>query len=108
MAHELARSAVAQITEQCVIEAAMTTVAETEDDDPPKDPQPFELPESLIERLTPVSPRDTDSENRLNLLLSWWIAVEFFDNSSLKVKQGYLGQLRRLDLVKPSLLPCLF
>ncbi|KAG8689520.1 hypothetical protein FRC08_010916, partial [Ceratobasidium sp. 394] len=108
MAHELARSAVAQITEQRVIEAAMTTVTETDDGDPPTDDQQFELPESLIEKLMPISPRDPDSENRLDLLLSWWIAVEFFDNSSLKVKQGYLEQLRRLDLVKLSLLPCLF
>ncbi|KAG8744954.1 hypothetical protein FRC10_009189 [Ceratobasidium sp. 414] len=108
MAHELARSAVAQITEQRVVEAAVATVTETEDGDLPADEQQFELPQSLIEKLAPISPRGPSSEDQLNLLLSWWIAVEFFDNSSLKVRQGYLEQLRRQDLVKLSLLPCLF
>ncbi|KAG9100434.1 hypothetical protein FRC06_004143 [Ceratobasidium sp. 370] len=108
MAHELARSAVAQITEQRVVEAAMTTAIETDEGDPPTDDQLFELPESLIQKLAPISPRDPGPEERLNLLISWWITVEFFDNTSLKVKRGYLEQLRRLDLVKLSLLPCLF
>ncbi|KAG8794615.1 hypothetical protein FRC12_023113 [Ceratobasidium sp. 428] len=108
MAHELALNAVSQITEKRVIEAAMTTSNETDEDQPPVDEQQYELPQSLIDRLAPIPPHDQNIELRLNLLLSWWIAVEFFDNSSLKVKQGYLEQLRRLELVKLSLLPCLF
>ncbi|KAG9125401.1 hypothetical protein FRC07_007760 [Ceratobasidium sp. 392] len=108
MAHELARNAVAQITEQRVVEAAMTTATETDDDEPPAIDKQYELPHSLIERLVSISPQDLSTETRLNLLLSWWIAIEFFDNASLKVKQGYLEQLRRLDIVRVSLLPCLF
>ncbi|KAF8605670.1 hypothetical protein BDV93DRAFT_521494 [Ceratobasidium sp. AG-I] len=109
-AHQLARNALAQITEQRVLEAAVSTTPEDADvEGEPGDIEQFKIPEPVIQSLGTLSGGELDlEEHQLNLLLSWWIALEFFDNSSLKIKQGYLEQLRGLDLVKGSLLPCLF
>ncbi|QRW10625.1 E3 ubiquitin-protein ligase listerin [Ceratobasidium sp. AG-Ba] len=107
MAHELARNALAQMTEQRVLEAAVMTSSVEENTGKPKDFQQPELPPLLTAQLAPILTQNSH-ENQVNLLLSWWIALEFFDGSSLGIKQGYLDQLRRLDLVRLSLLPCLF
>ncbi|KAG8733555.1 hypothetical protein FRC11_005224 [Ceratobasidium sp. 423] len=108
-AHYLARNALAQITEQRVLEAAVGVPSEAYEEPESAMSSKFELPDMLIERLVSPVAVDGDSVNfQVNLLLAWWLALEFFDNTSLKVKQGYLEQLRKLNLVKVSLLPCLF
>ncbi|CAE6368756.1 unnamed protein product [Rhizoctonia solani] len=106
-AHYLARKALAQITEQRVLEAAVTVPSESLEETDIVADNKFELPQTLVGKLVAPVSGETDWSN-VNLLLTWWLALEFFDNTSLKVKQDYVEQLRKLDLVKTSLLPCLF
>ncbi|CAE6481494.1 unnamed protein product [Rhizoctonia solani] len=109
IAHYLARNVLAQITEQRVLEAAVSASSEVYEEPEIASQSKFELPQTLIERLVPPIPDEGDPVNfQTNLLLAWWLALEFFDNTSLRVKQAYLDQLRKSNLVKASLLPCLF
>ncbi|KAJ1302223.1 hypothetical protein OPQ81_001046 [Rhizoctonia solani] len=106
-AHYLARNSVARITEQRVLEAAVSALPDDYEGQHLAMGNKFELPPGLIEKL--VSPVSAEGDSlQINLLLAWWLTLEFFENASLKVKQGYLDQLRKLNLVKTSLLPCLF
>ncbi|CAE6527519.1 unnamed protein product [Rhizoctonia solani] len=108
-AHYLARNALAQITEQRVLEAAVSVTPEAYEEPESGMSSKFELPATLIEKLvSPVSVGSDSVDLQVNLLLAWWLVLEFFDGTSLKVKQGYLEQLRKLNLIKTSLLPCLF
>ncbi|KDN48409.1 hypothetical protein RSAG8_03001, partial [Rhizoctonia solani AG-8 WAC10335] len=108
-AHYLAKNALAQITEQRVLEAAISVPPEAYEEPDLAMRNNFELPPTLVEKLAwPVSAEYDPVKSQTNLLLAWWLALEFFENTSLKVKQGYLDQLRKLNLVKSSLLPCLF
>ncbi|EUC55355.1 E3 ubiquitin-protein ligase listerin, putative [Rhizoctonia solani AG-3 Rhs1AP] len=124
-AHYLARNAVAQITEQRVLEAAISVPPEAYEESDLAIRSNFDLPPTLIERLSLLIAAEDDlvkvstlNQNartmvnssilQIDLLLAWWLVLDFFDNASLKVKQGYLDQLRKLSLVKSSLLPCLF
>ncbi|CUA69442.1 E3 ubiquitin-protein ligase listerin [Rhizoctonia solani] len=108
-AHYLARNALAQITEQRVLEAAITVPPENYEEPDSFMKTKFELPLTLVEKLSPPTSAEDDlARHQTDLLLAWWLALEFFENTSLKVKQDYLEQLRKLNLVKLSLLPCLF
>lgn len=108
-AHYLARNVLAQMTEQRVLEAAVNVSSEVYEEQRKALENKFELPQTLIQKLiSPARDQGNPRDSEINLLLVWWIVLEFFDNTSLRVKQGYLDQLRKLNLVKESLLPCLF
>ncbi|KAH7332749.1 hypothetical protein B0J17DRAFT_677411 [Rhizoctonia solani] len=109
IAHYLARNVLVQITEQRVLEAAISVPSEVYEEPETALQSKFELPQTLIEKLVPPISDEGDPVNfQTNLLLAWWLTLEFFDNTSLRVKQAYLDQLRKSNLVKASLLPCLF
>ncbi|ELU39991.1 hypothetical protein AG1IA_05974 [Rhizoctonia solani AG-1 IA] len=124
-AHYLARRALSQITEQRVLEAAVNAPSVSLAETDVQAEKSFELPHPLVEKLVlsgssqanysnvsqkPSTNRKSQyfSSFQIDLLLAWWLALEFFDKTSLKIKQDYFDQLRRLNLVKTSLLPCLF
>jgi hypothetical protein len=65
MAHHLARSALAQITEQRVLEAAVNLPEDEENEaGPPDDAKQFELPQQLIEKLMATLRADSTLEVR--------------------------------------------
>ncbi|CAE6428146.1 unnamed protein product [Rhizoctonia solani] len=106
-AHYLARRALSQITEQRVLEAAVNAPSVSLAETDVQAEKSFELPHPLVEKLV-LSGSSQANYSNIDLLLAWWLALEFFDKTSLKIKQDYFDQLRRLNLVKTSLLPCLF
>ncbi|KAF8755405.1 Ring finger [Rhizoctonia solani] len=106
-AHYLARRALSQITEQRVLEAAVNAPSVSLAETDVQAEKSFELPHPLVEKLVSSGSSQANYSN-IDLLLAWWLALEFFDKTSLKIKQDYFDQLRRLNLVKTSLLPCLF
>ncbi|CDO70174.1 hypothetical protein BN946_scf184774.g2 [Trametes cinnabarina] len=101
MAYQLLQEAAKKYTEDLVIEAAVDVEGVMK----------VELPVELLDMLQRnLSQEDTDehSEEWLGYLLTWMVTLDLFTNASLKVKSGYVDQLRDLALVGERLLPTTF
>ncbi|KZT00638.1 uncharacterized protein LAESUDRAFT_708574 [Laetiporus sulphureus 93-53] len=97
MAYQLLHEAARKYTEHMVIEAAVDSDEQVK----------VELPSELIEILQRSLNDDPDElhQEYTGYLLAWMVAFDLFTNASLKVKSGYIDQLRDLNLVGDHLLP---
>ncbi|KAG8908895.1 hypothetical protein FRC01_007193 [Tulasnella sp. 417] len=67
-----------------------------------------ELPGQLLEILKDVSPADDDEDlidRGLALFLPWLLTLDFFEDISIKVKNGYMDHLITAGLVETRLIP---
>ncbi|KAI9062239.1 hypothetical protein FKP32DRAFT_1593812 [Trametes sanguinea] len=101
MAYQLLQEAAKKYTEHLVIEAAVDVEGTMQ----------VELPLELLDILQrDLSQEDMyeDGQEWLGYLLAWMVTLDLFTDASLKVKSGYVDQLRELDLVGSRLLPTIF
>ncbi|KAI0634826.1 hypothetical protein C8Q77DRAFT_1277694 [Trametes polyzona] len=101
MAYQLLHEAAKKYTENLVIEAAVDTEGTMK----------VELPVELLDILQRnLNQEDVDDYNEewSGYLLAWMVTLDLFTDASLKVKSGYIDQLRDLDLVGARLLPTIF
>ncbi|KAI0360435.1 hypothetical protein OH77DRAFT_1418351 [Trametes cingulata] len=101
MAYQLLHEAAKKYTEELVIEAAVDTEGTMK----------AELPIELLDILQrSVNQEDIDeySQEWFGYLLAWMVTLDSFTDASLKVKSGYIDQIRDLDLVGARLLPTIF
>ncbi|KAI0371298.1 hypothetical protein BV20DRAFT_1035310 [Pilatotrama ljubarskyi] len=101
MAYQLLHEAAKKYTEELVIEAAVDTEGSMK----------IELPLELLDILQRnVNQEDVDeySQEWFGYLLAWMVTLDLFTDASLKVKSGYIDQIRDLDLVGARLLPVIF
>ncbi|KAI0777188.1 hypothetical protein BD413DRAFT_171550 [Trametes elegans] len=101
MAYQLLHEAAKKYTEELVIEAAVDTEGTM------KVGLPIELLD-ILQRNLNQDDTDEDSQEWFGYLLAWMITLDLFTDASLKVKSGYIDQLRDLDLVGGRLLPTIF
>ncbi|KAH9941137.1 uncharacterized protein BXZ73DRAFT_75106 [Epithele typhae] len=101
MAYQLLQEAAKKYTEELVIEAAVDT----------EETIKVEIPSELLDILQ-RSPNHEDmneyGQEWFGYLLAWMVTFDLFLDASLKVKSGYIDQLRDLDLVGARLLPTVF
>lgn len=84
--------------ERIVVEAAVDSDQST----------PPELPGQLLEILGDISPADDDEDlldRGLALFLPWLLTLDFFEDISIKVKNGYMDHLITAGLVETRLIP---
>ncbi|KAH9887215.1 hypothetical protein C8Q73DRAFT_713250 [Cubamyces lactineus] len=101
MAYQLLHEAAKKYTEHLVIEAAVDVEGTMK----------IELPIELLDILQRnLNQEDFDEfgQEWFGYLLGWMVALDLFTDASLKVKSGYMDQLRELDLVGSKLLPAVF
>ncbi|KAI0711424.1 hypothetical protein C8Q76DRAFT_677774 [Earliella scabrosa] len=101
MAYQLLQEAAKKYTEELVVEAAVDTEGTMK----------AELPAELLDILQrSLNHEDTEEYGQewLGYLLAWMVTLDLFTDASLKVKSGYIDQLRDLDLVGARLLPVVF
>jgi len=101
MAYHFLHEAARKYTEHMVIEAAVDSEIMMKP----------ELPLELIDILQRTFNYDDgleDSQDPSGYLLAWMLAFDLFTDASLKVKSGYIDQLRDLDLVGGHFLPNIF
>ncbi|EIW55564.1 ubiquitin-protein ligase RKR1 [Trametes versicolor FP-101664 SS1] len=101
MAYQLLHEAAKKYTETLVIEAAVDT----------EGAMTAELPMELLDilqRSLNLEDAEDHNEEWSGYLLAWMVALDLFTDASLKVKSGYIDQIRDLDLVAAKLLPTLF
>ncbi|KZT55173.1 hypothetical protein CALCODRAFT_518938 [Calocera cornea HHB12733] len=105
-AYRLLHTAIPRITEQRVIEAAVTTSEQSEDEIPV--PQPlFTLPQELLslllEPLEAIDEDDLITKGTFGRFLAWMVLFDFFVDASPALKANYVEQLRTGDLLGRSL-----
>ncbi|KAI8986673.1 hypothetical protein BD414DRAFT_460911 [Trametes punicea] len=101
MVYQLLHEAAKKYTEHFVIEAAVDVEGTMK----------IELPAELLDILQRnLNQEDADEYEQewLGYLLAWMATLDLFTDASLKVKSGYIDQLRDLDLVAGRLLPTVF
>ncbi|KAI0336704.1 hypothetical protein GY45DRAFT_1377084 [Cubamyces sp. BRFM 1775] len=101
MAYQLLHEAAKKYTENLVIEAAVDVEGTMK----------IELPVELLDILQRnLNQEDSDEfgQEWFGYLLGWMVALDLFTDASLKVKSGYIDQIRELDLVGSKLLPAVF
>ncbi|RPD56966.1 hypothetical protein L226DRAFT_615267 [Lentinus tigrinus ALCF2SS1-7] len=101
MAYQLLQEAAKKYTEELVIEAAVDTEGTMK----------AELPPELLDILQRTLNQEEAEEHEqgwFGYLLAWMVTFDLFADASLKVKSGYIDQLRDLDLVGAQLLPAIF
>ncbi|KAG8943606.1 listerin E3 ubiquitin protein ligase 1 [Tulasnella sp. 424] len=89
---------VANRNERVVVEAAVESDQSTSP----------ELPSELLKVLKEVTPAEDDddlADRGLALLLPWLLALDFFEDISIKVKNSYLDHLGASGLVETRLIP---
>ncbi|EMD34704.1 hypothetical protein CERSUDRAFT_116892 [Gelatoporia subvermispora B] len=101
MAYQLLHESAKKYTENVVIEAAVDSEATM------KPQLPAELIEILHRYLNLEANIEAHQQEFFGYLLGWMITFDTFTNASLKVKSGYIDQLRDLALVSDYLLPTL-
>ncbi|KAI0824805.1 hypothetical protein BC628DRAFT_1321461 [Trametes gibbosa] len=101
MAYQLLHEAAKKYTENLVIEAAVDTEGIM------KVELPIELLD-ILQRNLNHDENDEFDEEWFGYLLAWMVTLDLFTDASLKVKSGYIDQIRELDLVSAQLLPTLF
>ncbi|KAI0747035.1 hypothetical protein C8Q80DRAFT_1178930 [Daedaleopsis nitida] len=101
MAYQLLHEAAKKYTEELVIEAAVDTEGIM------KAELPTELLD-ILQRSLNHEAAEEYGESWFGYLLAWMITLDLFLDASLKVKSGYIDQLRDLDLVGSRLLPAIF
>ncbi|OCH91295.1 hypothetical protein OBBRIDRAFT_887096 [Obba rivulosa] len=102
MAYQLLHESARKYTEYMVIEAAVDSEATM------KPELPAELIDILQRYLNLDGSIDRNHQDFFGYLLGWMVAFDLFANASLKVKSGYIDQLRDLSLVSDYLLPTIF
>ncbi|KAF9818038.1 hypothetical protein IEO21_02999 [Rhodonia placenta] len=102
MAYQCLHEAAKKYTEHIVIEAAV------ESEDPVKPELPVELLDILQRSIYSDDGMEATSQETSGYFLAWMLALDLFANASLKVKSGYIDQLRELGLVYDNLLPSIF
>ncbi|KAL1719117.1 hypothetical protein EV715DRAFT_272923 [Schizophyllum commune] len=107
MAYQVLQGAAAKRTEHLVIESAVDT----------EDEFKAELPAELLELLSRlVDPEDAEQDEQVEgetdhsqgvfgHLLAWMLAFDLFEGASMKVRMGYIDQLRSLSIVDTYLMP---
>ncbi|EIN09055.1 hypothetical protein PUNSTDRAFT_102600 [Punctularia strigosozonata HHB-11173 SS5] len=99
MSYQLLQEAARKRTEFLVVEAGVDTEGTFK----------AELPQELVILLSSVAGGDgPEEQNRFGYLLAWMLAFDLFTDASLRVKAGYIEQLRDLDIVASRLLPAIF
>ncbi|KAI0698055.1 hypothetical protein C8T65DRAFT_661197 [Cerioporus squamosus] len=101
MAYQLLQEAAKKYTEELVIEAAVDTEATM------KPELPTELLD-ILQRSLNQEEAEEYGQGWFGYLLAWMVTFDLFTDASLKVKSGYIDQLRDLDLVGSQLLPAVF
>ncbi|RDX54789.1 hypothetical protein OH76DRAFT_1398200 [Lentinus brumalis] len=101
MAYQLLQEAAKKYTEELVIEAAVDTEATM------KSELPTELLD-ILQRSLNHEEAEEYGQGWFGYLLAWMVTFDLFTDASLKVKSGYIDQLRDLDLVGSQLLPTVF
>ncbi|KAG8908878.1 hypothetical protein FRC01_007209, partial [Tulasnella sp. 417] len=97
-AYQLLVPLAASRNERIVVEAAVESDQSTAP----------ELPGQLLEILKDVSPSDDDEDlidSGLALFLPWLLTLDFFEDISIKVKNGYMDHLITAGLVETRLIP---
>ncbi|TRM62271.1 hypothetical protein BD626DRAFT_558116 [Schizophyllum amplum] len=98
MAYQVLQGAAAKRTEHLVIESAVDT----------EDAFKAELPSELVDLLSRVIDAEDveqDEQSVFGYLLAWMLAFDLFQGASLKVRMGYIEQLRSLGVVDTYLMP---
>ncbi|PIL27721.1 hypothetical protein GSI_10874 [Ganoderma sinense ZZ0214-1] len=101
MAYQLLQEAAKKYTEELVVEAAVDT----------EDSVKSELPTELLDILQRTLNQEEGEEygqDWFGYILAWMVTFDLFTGASLKVKSGYIDQLKDLDLVGSQLLPAVF
>ncbi|EJF63887.1 hypothetical protein DICSQDRAFT_145362 [Dichomitus squalens LYAD-421 SS1] len=101
MAYQLLQEAAKKYTEELVIEAAVDT------EDAVKPELPTELLNILQHSLNQEEGEEY-GEGWFGQILAWMVTFDLFHGASMKVKSGYIDQLKDLDLVGSRLLPVVF
>ncbi|KAI0646534.1 hypothetical protein C8Q79DRAFT_910042 [Trametes meyenii] len=101
MAYQLLHGAAKKYTEDLVIEAAVDVEGTMK----------IVLPDELLDilqRTLNLEDVEASSPEWFGYLLAWMVTLDLFTDASLKVKSGYIDQIRDLDLVGAQLLPAVF
>ncbi|KAL0570451.1 hypothetical protein V5O48_011508 [Marasmius crinis-equi] len=103
MAYGLLRQAAKKRTEHLVVEAGVDT------EDKFKAELPHELLVALQQQSADLNFEETDQEqNVFGYLLGWMLLFDLFVDTSLKVRSGYIEQLRDLDIISTRFIPTIF
>ncbi|KAK1229957.1 hypothetical protein PQX77_006950, partial [Marasmius sp. AFHP31] len=103
MAYNLLRQAARKHTEHLVVEAGVDT------EDKFKAELPHELLVALQQQSGDFALGEVEQEqNIFGYLLGWMLLFDLFEDTSLKVRSGYIEQLRALNVISLSFIPTIF
>ncbi|KAK1235775.1 hypothetical protein PQX77_000989 [Marasmius sp. AFHP31] len=103
MAYNLLRQAARKHTEHLVVEAGVDT------EDKFKAELPHELLVALQQQSGDFALGEVEQEqNIFGYFLGWMLLFDLFEDTSLKVRSGYIEQLRALDVISLNFIPTIF